>query len=154
MDIGPPMYEDWNLYKYKLHTFGPMPILKFVLEIILTLWEFIRSFHPFSLYLLVYNFVPLVTNLFLMKVETLKYNLHCFQKWFQHGIGEKWQPMWKYCHPCLEAMEPNSIIRLENINEDKDFVFSTVGLDYTFQWEKPDISNNPEFAFNEQTQKK
>ena len=62
--------------------------------------------------------------------------------------------MWKYCHPCLEAMEPNSIIRLENINEDKDFVFSTVGLDYTFQWEKPDISNNPDFAFNEQTQKK
>ena len=90
----------------------------------------------------------------MLKVETLQYNMHRFQKWFQHGIGEKWQPMWKYCHPCLEAMEPNSIIRLENINEDKDFVFSTVGLDYTFLWEKPDISNNPEFAFNEQTQKK
>ena len=152
MDIGPPMYKDWNLYKCKLHTFGPMPILQFALEIILTLWEFISSLHP--LHVLVCNFVPLITNLFLLKVETLQYNLHCFQKWFQHGIGEKWQPMWKYCHPCLEAMEPNSIIRLENINEDKDFVFSTVGLDYTFQWEKPDISNNPEFAFNEQTQKK
>ena len=59
--------------------------------------------------------------------------------------------MWKYCHPCQENMEPNSIIRLEHINEDKDYVFSNVGLDYTFHWAKPE--SKEEFALNEQTQK-
>ena len=60
--------------------------------------------------------------------------------------------MWKYCHPCLESMEPNSIIHLEHINEDKDLVFNSVDLDYNFFWEKPDP--NEEFATNERTQKK
>ena len=75
------------------------------------------------------------------------------QKWLENGVGQKWKPMWRYCHPCLESMEPTSVIRLENINEDKDYVFSSVGVEYTFFWENS-YDTNEETAINEKIQKK
>ena len=61
--------------------------------------------------------------------------------------------MWQYCHPCLESIEPTSIIEIEHINEDKDVVFATVGLQYGFTWSKAP-SENHEFADDYKTQKK
>ena len=45
MDIGPPMYEDWKLYKCKLHTFSPIPILQFALEMTLILCPILVPFY-------------------------------------------------------------------------------------------------------------
>ena len=61
--------------------------------------------------------------------------------------------MWEYCNPCLENMEPTSIIEVDHVNQDKDFVFSKIGLRYGFTWTKVH-EDGYEYADEEKIQKK
>ena len=62
--------------------------------------------------------------------------------------------MWSYCHPCLEDMEPNSILELEHLNEDKDYIFDQIiKFDYSFQWEITPTANHPVIASDVKIQK-
>ena len=59
--------------------------------------------------------------------------------------------MWKYCHPCLENMQPNSLIDLEHINEDKNYIFKVINFNYNFDWVS---SKGPEAVDDKEIQKK
>ena len=59
--------------------------------------------------------------------------------------------MWKYCHPCLENMQPDSLIDLEHINEDKNYVFKVINFNYNFDWVS---SKGPEPFHDKEIQKK
>ena len=50
-------------------------------------------------------------------------------------------------------MEPTSILELEHLNEDKDYVFNQIKFDYTFQWEVKKSANHPVIASDVKIQK-
>lgn len=69
-------------------------------------------------------------------------------------VGMKWLPTSEYCQPCIESMEPTSIIHLEKLTEDKEYVFGQVGLQYDFAWERNDDVGEFELAHQGHVKKK
>ena len=67
-------------------------------------------------------------------LNIFKENYLIFKEWFEGLIAYKWLPMWSYCNPCIENMEPNSILDLKHLNEDKDYIFDLVGFNHKFNW--------------------
>ena len=83
--------------------------------------------------------------------------MYTFQSWFQ-GLNQRWKSQEHYCHVCLENMEPSSIIFLEQMNEDKSYVFKQVGMKYDFimsvKQNKIHGSTKEHYADCEETQKR
>ena len=78
-------------------------------------------------------------------------NKFLIQEWFQDGFAAKWNPMWSYCNPCLENMEPTSLMEFKHLNEDKNFIFDQIGFEYKFTWA---LTKNPEPPGDVATQQK
>ena len=82
--------------------------------------------------------------------------LCAFQSWFQ-GMNQRWKSQENYCHVCLENMEPTSIIKLDYMNEDKNYVFKQVGMKYDLIMSfkhKYQPGSKEHFSIDEVTQKR
>ena len=51
-------------------------------------------------------------------------------------------------------MEPSSILELEHLNEDKNYIFSKIGFKYDLSWEYKASQPDDEWAEMESVQKK
>ena len=78
---------------------------------------------------------------------------HLFQDWFSN-LSERWKQQWEYCHPCLESMEPDSILYMDQMDADKQFLFNKIGLEYNFDMTKLAPGPNDEHADEEKVKKK